>query len=407
MEHTRVRRSLALTGGVAPGRQGDTKGRIVSRRLRRVATAQSIVAGLPQREVGRNGRATAVSPRHQPPFADQPDRLARLPAEGRDDDRRKQYIPQPLGIRRAGQPSNLPRLEAADPEVVERARRRQEEREALKERMKSDLLALKEQEEEEDKRKQERLRRLFERERTERAEKLEAWREKQQRQEAQKKRKEERRKERQKKALEEGLRERQRELLAKLREDSLANRQTTSTPDSRREESMPARPRRQPRKERPNQRAPRKSNLSDRLNALQGQYDPSGKAVLPNLRKKPARKMSDQEIVTMARQLVESAKPISTLSAEERVAHDLGSTTSSSAFAAGPLAPSTVDASTGRLLYLSNGNQESDGQQDEDGASTDWEKQLNASSALLAEHQKSVTSEIEAWYRQQLDSVEL
>mmetsp|Transcript_16147 Transcript_16147/g.35071 ORF Transcript_16147/g.35071 Transcript_16147/m.35071 type:complete len:380 (-) Transcript_16147:2866-4005(-) len=185
--------------------------------------------------------------------------------------------------------------------MIERARKRLEEKAELKEKMKLDLIALKAEEEEERKAKQTKFLQLMEHERLERAKHLDSWKEKVERKETKKKLKEMKKKEAERRRLEAALKERQAKYISELRLKQEKKREKKLATD--RVEEQDAKP-----KSRPGRRG-----LAKKLNTMKSSYDPQGKLkdfYLPAAQKKAkvAARLSDNDIVEMARKIVEEAK---------------------------------------------------------------------------------------------------
>jgi hypothetical protein len=358
MEFERVRRSVSgqRAGGAdvaavrRAGQHGpETKGELVSRRLRQLGLSRTIVEQLAVREIGRSGRAEST------PSSEQAKALAASAAV-----RASASAGSPraslLGARSLSLPSigvagsfaappalsgrssvlgeaqtPLSSVVGAAPDaVVERARRRFAERKQLKSKLLADLQALRESEAEQERAKAEALRLQVERERAERARELAQWKEAELAKEERKKLKEERRRDKERRALEEGLRARQSKYLAQLKEveaaarikqeraaaeAALAAQCEAARPPRREEEDEPRstgggdasgeRERKGQRQGRP----PRKRGKA-RMGELRSQYDPAGKLLLPRARgalkggAPAAKNMTDDEIIEMARRIV-------------------------------------------------------------------------------------------------------
>ncbi len=377
MEYERVRRSVSGfrpggPDGAAVRRAGqdgpETKGELVSRRLRQLGLSRTIVDKLVVREIGRSGRAestpsseqanaaassaavrasaSAGSPRASLLGA----RSLSLPSIGTPGS----FAPPPAISGRSGVIGEVQTplgsvsgyggggggVAAADA-VVERARRRYAERKQLKHKLLADLQALRESEAEQERAKAEALREQLECERAERASKLAQWKEAEQAKEERKKLKEERRREKERRALEEGRRARQSKYLAQLKEVEAAARhkqERAAAEAALAAQCEAARPPHRDEDDEPRSNSgegsgkrrsrPLRNRSKARMGEIRSQYDPAGKLVLPKARgalkgSTPAAKnMTDDEIIEMARRIVsesdQARDPVAQLNQREQ-----------------------------------------------------------------------------------------
>lgn len=267
MEYHRMRKPLVerLGGSTRDQHSGGsstmTKGALV-KRLERSRSAKEVIAGLQAREVVRGGKLRSLKSDVSPngnhgiiPRSTSSNSLGSASSHSRiysnnnnnNNDHQSQhqdhtfnqkkmraasassYLNSGSSTHRSGSTASLPASDNAESEAVARARQRFEEKIRQRKQIQLDLEALREQEAEGERLKQERRRRVFDKEREERSKQLIEWKRSVQAEETQKKRKEQRRKEKHKRELDRGLKERQQRYAQQLREHEEANRHKRPT----------------------------------------------------------------------------------------------------------------------------------------------------------------------------------
>jgi len=323
MEYSRVRRSLSRT-------ESDESA------FRK--NAKDIVAGLKMRQV----------------------QLPGISYSSNTFGKMKSRIISEAGLKLKNQVKNQAVAETEDQiQRLDRARKRQEERREMKEKLIRDMDVLREQEEEDKRSKHKQMLKVLDQDRRRREEQLQTWKIQMEAKQIKKQEKEDRKRDKEKKIREDGLRQRQEKYFAELKQGEKFQK-TISTIPSRRDEKQTINP------------------IKERIETMRNNYDPNGKYVaLKSKTKKHAKFQTDAEITELAKRIVEEA----TISKhQEDLSHDINH---------------ELALDVGETLY-------------EDYEIPNHEEyQFHNETPTKEPSTSTITEDIEAWYKQQLANVNL